>query len=158
VLDCGLAPRPQQAQLNEAIKSVITPLYEPKDRVFRNDGCLPVGAGDLTIHAKVYSMAEKYFVKGLKETSRERFEDCMRNFFAGSTFYEAVEVVFTTTPDTDTGLRDLVAKRISEEKTKYTMEASSDMNQALREIPELAFWVMRYEDKLYQDTGAEAKA
>jgi hypothetical protein len=45
----------------------------------------------------------------------------MRNFFAGSTFYEAVEVVFTTTPDTDTGLRDLVAKRISEEKTKYTM-------------------------------------
>jgi hypothetical protein len=76
------------------------------------------GSEDLTIHAQFYCLADKYFVKGLKKEVCEKFADCLDQSFAGSTSYEAVETVFTTTPETDTGLRSLVVKRISEEGAK----------------------------------------
>ncbi|KAF1945593.1 hypothetical protein EJ02DRAFT_368897 [Clathrospora elynae] len=105
----------------------------------------PVCAHDLSTHAKLYSIAEKYFVKGLKVTVREKFKACLNSSFAGKTFYHAAEIVFSTTSDTDTGLRELVAKRVFEEKEKYGLDANEDLNEALKAIPDLAYWVMRYE-------------
>lgn len=81
----------------------MTSAYDESSDPYRQ----PVGTEDCITHAKVYSLADKYFIKGLKETARDKFGSCMRDSFAGSTFYDAVEAVFNTTPDTDTGLRDL---------------------------------------------------
>jgi hypothetical protein len=50
---------------------------------FRNPSRLPTGFEDLIIYAKVYSLADKYFVKGLKEITCEKFELRMRDYFTG---------------------------------------------------------------------------
>jgi hypothetical protein len=150
VLKYSLAARPQRRQLEDVMLSVLEPIYHSESCTFRH-GSQPIGASDLTIHAKVYSIADKYFIKGFEAVSHEKFKQCMRNCFASSAFYDAVRVTFTTIPDTDNALRDLVVQRISEEKANYTLDASSDMRQALREVPDLAYCVLHYEDKLRQD-------
>jgi hypothetical protein len=150
VLTYSLAPRPQKRQLEDLILSVLEPIYYSESCTFRRVSPA-IGASDLTIHAKVYSMADKYFVKGFKAVSNEKFKQCMRNCLSSSTFYDAVRVTFTTTPDTDTALRDLVVQRISEEKANYTLDASSDMRRTLREAPDFAYCMLRYGDKLRQD-------
>lgn len=67
---------------------------------------LPTGAEDLIMHAQIYHIAEKYFVKGLQKIVCEKFAECLDDSFVGCTLYEAVEVIFTTTSETDTGLHD----------------------------------------------------
>jgi hypothetical protein len=69
----------------------------------------------------------------------------MRESFAGRAFYDAVYLVFTTTPDRDTGLRDLVIPRVSQEKTKYCLAANPDLEDALEDMPDLVEGVLRYE-------------
>jgi hypothetical protein len=119
---------------------------DERSETYRQPDSPPTGDQDLNIHAKIYALAEKYFVKGLKAQSYEKFEKCWKDSFAGKSFYEAVNIVFTTTPDTDTGLRDLAAKCVSDEKRKYFLDANLDLRKVLKEIPDLAFMVLSYED------------
>ncbi|KAH7081155.1 hypothetical protein BKA63DRAFT_405086 [Paraphoma chrysanthemicola] len=108
---------------------------------------LPVATKDLAIHAKVYAIADKYFIKGLKGAAREKFEKSVRDAFASKHFYDEVDIVFSTTPDNDASLRDLVAERIMEEKIKYGLGKNDDLDAALKEILGLAFRVMQCEGR-----------
>jgi hypothetical protein len=137
VLDCFPAGVTEYPVFNPGIKSalesIVSNAYDVASRTYRDGPHQPVGTEDCIVHAKVYSLADKYFVKSLKETARDKFESCMRDSFAGSVFYDAVEAVFTTTPDTDAGLRDLVIRRISEEKKNCCLAANPDLDKALKE-------------------------
>ncbi|KAH7091651.1 hypothetical protein FB567DRAFT_546358 [Paraphoma chrysanthemicola] len=108
---------------------------------------LPLGTEDLSIHAKLYAIADKFFVKGLKDAAREKFEKSIRDTFASKHFYDAVDIVFSTTPDHDAGLRDLLAERIMAEKIKFRLGNNGDLDDALKEVPGLAFRVMQCEEK-----------
>jgi hypothetical protein len=79
----------------------------------------------------------------------------MHDSFGSKQFYEAVGIVFTTTPETDTRLRELVVKRVSGEKTRYTMGFNLDLQAALKNVPDLAFWVLRYEEETQKDVKNE---
>ena len=46
----------------------------------------PVDALDLNLHAQVYAIADKYYVKGLKSTARAKFEQAMDKAYAGKAF------------------------------------------------------------------------
>ncbi|KAH7110418.1 hypothetical protein B0J13DRAFT_570183 [Dactylonectria estremocensis] len=67
----------------------------------------------LTLHAKVYALAEKYEVSGLKEMALRNFkfiadgEACSR-----AEFSDACEIAYTTTIDSDRELRDAAVKAL----------------------------------------------
>jgi hypothetical protein len=144
-------------EIESALEDIVSNAYDVASRTYRDGPHQPVGTEDCTTHAKVYSLTDKYFVKGLKDTARDKFESCMRDAFASSPFYDAVEVVFSTTPDTDAGLRDLVIRRISEEKNKCYLAANPGLDKALKETPDLAYGVLRYEDTLQYGVAIEAE-
>lgn len=67
----------------------------------------------LVIHAKVYSIADRLIVTGLKTLAQSKFQDACIYSWSTSKFPTAVEYVLTSTPDEDTGLMDVVCKTIS---------------------------------------------
>jgi hypothetical protein len=132
-----------------AVKPLIDNAFDKASKSFRDGLRQPVSSEDCSIHAKVYSLADKYLVKGLKEAARDKFKSCMRESFAGRAFYDAVYIVFTTTPNRDAGLRDLVIQRVAHEKTRYCLAANPDLEDALEDMPDLVKRVLRYEVMLH---------
>ncbi|KAH7166473.1 hypothetical protein EDB81DRAFT_943347 [Dactylonectria macrodidyma] len=91
----------------------------------------------LPLHAKVYALAEKYQVSGLKEMALRNFvfianrEACGRLEFAN-----ACEIAYASTIDEDRGLRDAIVKAL------YTHAAIFDEDHVydlLRKLPDLVF-------------------
>ena len=56
----------------------------------------------------VYAIAEKYDIPDLKDMSRGKFQILARSKWPHDGFYTLAEEVFSTTPDTDMGLRQIV--------------------------------------------------
>ena len=64
----------------------------------------------LMANARVYCIAEKYDMAGLKEMAKANFENVFQyNAFFCAKFRNTVATIFTGTPSTDTGLRDVVS-------------------------------------------------
>jgi len=61
----------------------------------------------------MYEIADKYEVRGLKDLAREKFQRSCKQFWDNDVFAVAAHHVFSTTPDSDKGLRDLVSLTIS---------------------------------------------
>jgi hypothetical protein len=68
----------------------------------------------LLLHAKMYEIADKYDVVGLKDLVIEKFYRACHHFWNDAKFSIAAHHVFSTTPDHDKGLRKIVSKTISE--------------------------------------------
>lgn len=64
----------------------------------------------LTIHATMYALADKYQVSGLGQIAKDKFESCLFHHIHSEDFVSAVQIVYTSTPDSNRGLRDLVIK------------------------------------------------
>ncbi|KAI4639934.1 hypothetical protein J4E93_008733 [Alternaria ventricosa] len=67
----------------------------------------------LLLHAKMYEYADKYDVVGLKDLAIEKFSRSCKHFWDKDQFSVAAHHVFSTTVDTDKGLRDIVSATIS---------------------------------------------
>ena len=65
-------------------------------------------------HSKMYQIADKYSVVGLKELSRKSFGHCCYDFWNDDAFHIAVDHAFSTTPSSDLGLRSFVIDTISQ--------------------------------------------
>ncbi|KAI4945147.1 hypothetical protein J4E91_008124 [Alternaria rosae] len=70
-------------------------------------------ADQLILHAKMYEYADKYDVVGLKDLAIEKFSRSCKHFWNEDEFSVAAHHVFSTTVDTDKGLRDIVSATIS---------------------------------------------
>ncbi|KAH6840411.1 hypothetical protein B0T12DRAFT_459647 [Alternaria alternata] len=70
-------------------------------------------ADQLLLHAKMYEIADKYDVVGLKDLVIEKFHRACQHFWDSDMFPVAAHHVFSTTPDHDKGLRDIVSATIS---------------------------------------------
>lgn len=57
---------------------------------------------------EVYAIADKYELDNLKEVARTAFETAACNHWNSDEFVSAVAGAYTTTPDSDRGLRDIV--------------------------------------------------
>lgn len=101
---------------------------------------IPPNANDMSIHAGVYAVADKYNLSTLKETTRDKFRESMDLTFSGTEFFEALDIAFTTTPEEDDGLRDLIATRLAQEEELYCMHEL--LKHALQTTPGLAWRVM----------------
>lgn len=61
----------------------------------------------------MYEIADKYEVVGLKELAKEKFSRSCNHFWNTSDFHVAANHAFSTTPEDDSGLRDLVSQTIA---------------------------------------------
>lgn len=79
-----------------------------------NDCITVTGDADqLIIHAKMYEMAEKYEISGLKSLCIEKYTRACAKFWDDVKFAESAYHAFSTTPTRDKGLRNVVCKTIS---------------------------------------------
>ncbi len=68
----------------------------------------------MNINAELYALGDKYDIKGLKKLSSKKFEAALDRIRGGALeFCAAIPLVYTTTPDTDRTLRDLVFRAVS---------------------------------------------
>jgi hypothetical protein len=70
-------------------------------------------ASQLLLHAKMYEIGDKYDVIGLKQLAREKFLRAAAEYWNDEQFALAAHYAFSTTPEEDKGLRDVVNNTIS---------------------------------------------
>ncbi|KAF2183557.1 hypothetical protein K469DRAFT_582754, partial [Zopfia rhizophila CBS 207.26] len=73
------------------------------------------------IHSKMYAIGGKYNVQVLKKHAFEKYENAAVGHFTSESFYKYIDVAYTITPESDTGLRDVVAKYFCEDLRYYGM-------------------------------------
>ncbi|KAK1948716.1 hypothetical protein LY78DRAFT_622784, partial [Colletotrichum sublineola] len=62
----------------------------------------------LFLHAKVYAIAEKYVIGGLKDLAVSKFRTAAETTWDAGDFLDAASVAYTSTIETDWGLRDVI--------------------------------------------------
>ncbi|KAI9657325.1 MAG: hypothetical protein M1821_003005 [Bathelium mastoideum] len=91
---------------------------------------------NMVLHAKVYAIADKYDIPGLKELARRKFEAQVAQHWDATEFPDALEEVYCSTIDTDRGLRDVVLQAFRE-NPRLAMKA--EVEAAVRDLAPLAF-------------------
>ena len=98
---------------------------------------------ELVIHARVYALAEKFGISGLKALAKKKFELLIASSvddLIDAGFVDALEEVYTTTVDSDRGLRNVVVHAFRKEPM---LAYQADVRQEIPEIPPLAFDLYR---------------
>ncbi|KAF2134723.1 hypothetical protein P153DRAFT_380535 [Dothidotthia symphoricarpi CBS 119687] len=67
-------------------------------------------ATPLSVHATMYALGDKYHVDGLCQLATSKFDSCLHYHWNSEDFIDAVQIVYSSTPDTNRGLRDVVLK------------------------------------------------
>ncbi|KAF1848751.1 uncharacterized protein K460DRAFT_80526 [Cucurbitaria berberidis CBS 394.84] len=94
----------------------------------------------LVTHAKVYAIAEKYGIAGLKALARRKFAQEIDLHLNSPEFPEACQEAYETTFHTDRGLRDLIIQTF---RANPGLSLRPDIEMAVRETPGLAFELFR---------------
>ncbi len=96
---------------------------------------------DLVVHAKVYALAAKYLISGLKALALRKFEAATQNNWARDDFLDAVQEVYTSTLASDRGLRDAVVKTLYEHRDLLLQESTQGV---LKRLDTLTYDLLMY--------------
>ncbi|KAH7091579.1 hypothetical protein FB567DRAFT_546290 [Paraphoma chrysanthemicola] len=112
-----------------------TPTYRP--------AAVPEGGpAQLLLHAKVYKVADKYDISSLKELAKDKFSRaCYVYWMKEQDFADAAEHVFTSTPESDQGLRAFVMKTLIAHRV---LVAAPVMKPFLQKRPELTYELLTH--------------
>jgi hypothetical protein len=94
----------------------------------------------LITHAKVYAIAEKYGIAGLKVLARQKFCQELDLHLDSPDFPEACQEAYESTFHTDRGLRDVIIQAF---RANPGLSLREDVELAVRETPGLAFELFR---------------
>ncbi|KAI9809482.1 MAG: hypothetical protein M1826_003896, partial [Phylliscum demangeonii] len=94
----------------------------------------------LTVHARMYAIADKYQIPGLKDLSKRKFSTTVTDKWNNESFSHAVRVVYNSTPQNDRGLRDVVA-RIGREHI-HALRDRGEFKCVLREVNDFTLNVL----------------
>ncbi|KAI1565505.1 hypothetical protein Ptr902_00404 [Pyrenophora tritici-repentis] len=94
----------------------------------------------LVTHAKVYAIAEKYGIAGLKALARSKFADQIELHLNSVEFPEACQEAYESTFHTDRGLRDIIVQTF---RANPSLSLRPDVEMVVRETPGLAFELFR---------------
>lgn len=95
----------------------------------------------IILHAKVYALAEKYVVEGLKALSLAKFETACDAHNSPGDFFSATEFVYTSTIETDRGMRDAAVKAFYQHPEYF----DSDTGRAtLQTVHGLSYDILQY--------------
>lgn len=76
----------------------------------------------LTINTLMYALADKYAIDDLKVLAKTKFEEAVVQDWDSQAFAHAAELVFTTTPSSDQGLRKIVIKTMNQHRDLVNYE------------------------------------
>ena len=105
------------------------------------DKCATVtgDADQMLTHSKMYEIADKYDVSGLKQLCIEKYTRACNKFWDDAKFAESAYHAFSTTPTRDKGLRNIVCKTISQHMTLLKKPEVEDL---MNEFNGLAFGLL----------------
>ena len=92
--------------------------------------------GRLVTNAQVYAIAEKYGVSSLKDTAIQKSADLLKRMWKTDELFAAMEVVWTSTPWSDRGLRECYLAAIV--KHKHDLHKKEGFMEFVRSIGEMA--------------------
>ncbi|OCK75339.1 hypothetical protein K432DRAFT_466403 [Lepidopterella palustris CBS 459.81] len=101
----------------------------------------------LITHAKVYAIADKYNILGLKEVVIDKFEEECKYSWDDPAFPMAIGVIFESTPNIDKGLRDIAVATIS---NHMELLHKPEIEALMIEYNGLAFGLLRWKALQYQ--------
>lgn len=99
---------------------------------------------DLLLHAKMYEIADKYDISGLKMLAREKFRRSCVQYWDNEVFVPAFEYALSTTPDEDQGLRETLIEVVVRHRAVLDQAGISDI---MGQDTEFAFNVMQRQVK-----------
>lgn len=89
-----------------------------------------------SLHANMYSIADKYDIGELKTFSKEALDSALLHKWEPKLFAECVPIIYTSTPDGDRSLRDLAVEYARNNKTDFADREPS--NPCFRKLYETA--------------------
>ncbi|KAI7265124.1 hypothetical protein KC345_g8569 [Hortaea werneckii] len=108
-------------------------LGSPPENSKNRLSCTTDGDSGAIMHAKVYALGGKYQIPSLQSTSLKKFEEAAVLAWDSEEFVHAVHLVYSTTPDSDKGLRGITARLTLEHDeglcNKPAMEAVEELNR-----------------------------
>lgn len=96
---------------------------------------------EIITHAKMFAVAIKYHIDGLRIFSRRAFRTALHTEWSSDGFAEAITIVFTSTPKDATDLRDMVLDKIHDQFP--TLKDKPEVEQAINSTPGLAFAMLK---------------
>jgi hypothetical protein len=88
----------------------------------------------------MYALADFYQVEELKELAKNKFIGAVELGWKSDQLGAALHTIFTTTPSTDRGLRDVAVSIL---RNHIEVVDLPSVSSVLREIPDLAFEALR---------------
>jgi hypothetical protein len=77
----------------------------------------------LSIHADMYALGDKYQVAGLQNVAASKFKACLTHHCNSPDFITALQIVYTSTPDSNRMLRDVVVQGF---KDHFSIDITKD--------------------------------
>lgn len=96
----------------------------------------------LLLHTQVYALAEKYDISALKQLARRKFEMSAACYYDAPELADAIEYVYTSTIDSDRGLRDVVLQLF---KSHPQLANTQDVFGVIKGTPSLALDLWKVE-------------
>lgn len=90
----------------------------------------------------MYALAEKYGIAALKSLAKHKFECQMACYYDSPEFADAVEEVYSSTIDSDRGLRDVVLQAF---RSHPQLASTQDVFAVIKRTPALAFELWKVE-------------
>jgi len=103
----------------------------------------------LATHARMYALADKYQISGLKALAQRKFQKAALQHWNSEEFAPALRIVYTSTLEEDRGLRDVVISTISRDR----LLEKPEVRTAVKELPELAFGLLMY---IWKQAGSDS--
>lgn len=136
------ARKPRPTLGRRTISSSSTSSSSAVDSESEDDDSYETDESHLLTHTRVYALAEKYDVPGLKSLAQRKFEMAMACYYDSPEFADAIEEVYCSTIDSDRGLRDVVLQAF---RSHPQLANTGDVFGVIKETPSLAFELWKVE-------------
>lgn len=95
---------------------------------------------NLILHVRVYALAGKYAIEGLKEVALLKFKAELDTNWATRDFLDATKIVYDSIPKSDRGMRDAVVEAFH----KYGLLTQPGLKEYIRDIVDLVYDLLVY--------------
>ncbi|KAF2103787.1 hypothetical protein NA57DRAFT_50656 [Rhizodiscina lignyota] len=92
-------------------------------------------------HALMYAIADYYDIPGLKKAAERKYDAVVKKCSHHSSFVESIPIVYSMTPDSDRGLRNIVVSTLGE---SMHLVGGQALNAIVRETKALAFDLLEF--------------
>lgn len=96
---------------------------------------------EFVAHAKVYILAEKYLISGLKALALQKFTTSVCDRFDADDFLHAIQEVYTSTLQNEKGLRDVIVSTLY--KHRYLLD-QKEVQVILKDLGAVTYDLVMY--------------